>query len=63
MKAYERGAGISYGRRQRLGDLRLAGIEDAARKRFGGPFPKDLVLVTPASLAEDTRLAKVWEGR
>jgi hypothetical protein len=63
VKAYERGAGISYGRRQRLGDLRLVGIEKAAEKRWGGPIPKDLVLVTPASLVEDTRLARVYEGR
>jgi hypothetical protein len=63
VKAYERGAGVSLGRRQRLGDLRLAGIEGAMAKRFGGPVPKDLVLVTPASLAEDPRLTKVWEGR
>lgn len=63
VKAYERGAGISYGRRQRLGDLRLLGIESAAEKRWGGPIPKDLVLVTPASLVEDTRLARVYEGR
>jgi hypothetical protein len=63
VKAYERGAGISYGRRQRLGDLRLLGVEAAAEKRWGGPVPKDLVLVTPASLVEDTRLARVYEGR
>jgi hypothetical protein len=62
VKAYERGAGISYGRRQRLGELRLAGIEKAAEKRWGGPVPRDLVLVTPASLVEDTRLARVYEG-
>jgi hypothetical protein len=63
VKAYERGAGISYGRRQRLGDLRLLGVEAAAEKRWGGPIRKDLVLVTPASLVEDTRLARVYEGR
>jgi hypothetical protein len=62
VKAYERGAGVSYGRRQKLGDLRLAGVEAAAEKRFGGPIPKDLVLVTPASLVEDTRLARIYEG-
>jgi len=62
VKAYERGAGISYGRRQRLGELRLAGIEAEAEKRWGGPAPRDLVLVTPASLVEDTRLARVYEG-
>ena len=62
VKAYERGAGVSYGRRQKLGDLRLAGVEAAAEKRWGGPIPKDLVLVTPASLVEDTRLARIYEG-
>jgi Permuted papain-like amidase enzyme, YaeF/YiiX, C92 family len=63
VKAYERGAGVSFGKRQRLADLRLAGIEVAARKRWGGKLPKDLVLVTPASLAEDARLERVYEGR
>jgi hypothetical protein len=56
VKAYERGAGVSLGKRERLGDLRLLGIEKAAAQRWGGPVPKDLVLVTPASLAEDGRL-------
>jgi hypothetical protein len=56
VKAYERGAGVSLGKRERLGDLRLLGIEKAAELRWGGPVPKDLVLVTPASLAEDGRL-------
>jgi hypothetical protein len=56
VKAYERGAGVSFGKRERLGDLRLLGIETAAEQRWGGPVPKDLLLVTPASLAEDGRL-------
>jgi hypothetical protein len=56
VKAYERGAGVSLGKRERLGDLRLLGIEKAAEQRWGGPVPEDLVLVTPASLAEDGRL-------
>lgn len=63
VKAYERGAGISLGRRERLGDLRLGGIEAAAERRWGGKLPRDLVLVTPASLAEDPRLARVYGGR
>ena len=63
VKAYERAAGISFGRRERLGDLRLLGIEGAAARRWGGPIPKDLVLVTPASIAADARLARVYEGR
>jgi hypothetical protein len=62
VKAYERGAGASFGKRERLGDLHLAGLEGAAAKRWGGPLPRDLVLVTPASLAEDGRL-DVVEGR
>ncbi len=62
VKSYERGAGVSLGRRERLGDLRLLGIESAAERRWGGPIPKDLVLVTPASLAADRRLARVYRG-
>jgi permuted papain-like amidase YaeF/Yiix C92 family enzyme len=63
VKAYERGAGISLGRRERLRDLRLFGLRGAIEERWGGPVPKDLVLVTPASIAEDARLARVYEGR
>jgi hypothetical protein len=63
VKAYERAAGISLGRRERLGDLRLFGIRGAIEARWGGPVPRRLVLVTPASIAEDARLARVYEGR
>jgi hypothetical protein len=63
VKAYERAAGVSFGRRERLGDLRLLGIEGQLERRWGGAVPRDLVLVTPASLAEDPRLARVYEGR
>ncbi len=60
VKAYERGAGFELGRRERLGDLRLAGIVREMARRWGGPIPKDLVLVTPASVAEDRRLGRVY---
>lgn len=63
VKAYERGAGVSLGRRERVGDLRTFGIEAAMARRWGGQVPRDLVLVTPASLARDRRLTRVWEGR
>ncbi len=63
VKAYERAAGVSLGRRQRLGDLRLFGIRGAIEERWGGPVPAQLVLVTPASIAEDRRLARVHGGR
>lgn len=59
VKAYERGAGISLGRRERLGELRIGGLERAIEARWGGPVPRDLILVTPASLAEDPRLERV----
>ena len=36
VKAYERGAGISLGKRERVGDLRLFGIEGAMERRWGG---------------------------
>ncbi|HUL58453.1 MAG TPA: YiiX/YebB-like N1pC/P60 family cysteine hydrolase [Anaeromyxobacteraceae bacterium] len=60
VKAYERGAGVSLGKRERLGDLHLAGLEAAIRARWGR-VPRDLVLVTPASLAADGRLDTVAE--
>lgn len=63
VKAYERAAGVSFGRRERLGDLRLLGLRGAMEERWGGPVPEDLVLVTPASIAEDRRLERVYEGR
>lgn len=63
VKAYERAAGMSLGRRERLGELRLFGIRGAIEERWGGPVPERLVLVTPASIAEDRRLARVHGGR
>lgn len=63
VKAYERGAGIELGRRERLGDLRLAGIEREMARRWGGSIPRDLVLVTPSSIAEDGRLTRVHAER
>ncbi|HET8538816.1 MAG TPA: YiiX/YebB-like N1pC/P60 family cysteine hydrolase [Anaeromyxobacter sp.] len=63
VKAYERAAGVSLGRRERLGDLRTLGMRGAMEERWGGPVPEDLVLVTPASIAEDRRLERVYEGR
>jgi len=63
VKAYERAAGISFGKRERLRDLRIFGLRWAIERRWGGPVPEDLVLVTPASIARDRRLARVYEGR
>jgi hypothetical protein len=59
VKAYQRGAGVTLGRMERLGDLRLTGIERALELRWGGPIPRDLRLVTPASIAADPQLAPV----
>jgi uncharacterized protein YycO len=60
-KAFARGAGVPLGRRERLGDLRLAGIERDVRKRYGGRVPEELLLVTPASIAADSNLVRVFE--
>jgi hypothetical protein len=59
VKAYQRGAGVTLGRMERLGDLRLTGLERALEQRWGGPIPKDLRLVTPASIAADPQLVPV----
>src|SRR5512133_3112574 len=63
VKAYERAAGVSFGKRERLKDLRILGLKGAIEKRWGGPVPENLELVTPASIAEDARLERVYEGR
>lgn len=42
-----------------LAVLRAFGIEGAMEERWGGRVPRDLVLVTPASLAEVPRLERV----
>jgi hypothetical protein len=62
VKAFARGAGFELGRMERLGDLRTAGLERAIRARWGGAVPKDLRLVTPASIADDSDLSRVYEG-
>jgi hypothetical protein len=54
---------VELGRKERLGDLRIAGLEAAIRERWGGPVPRDLRLVTPASIAADEDLVRVYEGR
>jgi hypothetical protein len=58
-KAFERGAGITLGRRQRLGDLRIGRLRHEIEARWGGQIPRDLVLVTPAAIAADPRLERV----
>jgi hypothetical protein len=61
-KAYARGAGVALGRMERLGDLRIAGLERAMVQRWG-KVPRELRLVTPASIAADPGLEPVWRGR
>lgn len=59
-KAYAAGAGVEYGKMERLGDLDVAGLKQEISERYRGPVPMDLELVTPASLAADARLAVVY---
>jgi hypothetical protein len=63
VKAYARGAGVTLGRMERLGDLRVAGLEAAIRARYRGGVPRELTLVTPASIAADPALAVVGGAR
>ncbi|NMO14488.1 peptidase [Pyxidicoccus fallax] len=58
-KAYAQGAGVEYGKMERLGSLKLKGLEQPLRERYG-KVPLDLELVTPASLAVDARLEMVY---
>lgn len=57
-KAYARGAAMEYGKMERLGSLRVEKLGPQLKERYG-TVPLDLELVTPASLARDTRLAVV----
>lgn len=67
-KAFLRGAGVALGEKERLGDLLAAaprdraGLERAAAARYRGRPPRDLELVTPASIARDPRLERVAGG-
>lgn len=58
-KAYIEGAGVEYGKMERLGSLDVAGLKQQMRERYGPQVPLDLELVTPASLARDDRFAVV----
>lgn len=58
-KAYARGAGVEYGKMEKLGSLRVEKLGAALKERYGGKVPLELELVTPASLAEDARLKVV----
>ncbi|MCP3139508.1 YiiX family permuted papain-like enzyme [Pyxidicoccus xibeiensis] len=58
-KAYARGAGVEYGKLERLGSLKVKGLEKPMRERYGRKVPVELELVTPASLAVDARLEVV----
>ncbi|QSQ22599.1 YiiX family permuted papain-like enzyme [Pyxidicoccus parkwayensis] len=58
-KAYTRGAGVDYGKMERLGSLKVQGLEKVMRERYGVKVPLDLELITPASLAADEKLEVV----
>ena len=59
-KAYVEGAGVEYGKMEKLGTLDVAGLKREISERYRGPIPVDLELVTPASLAADARLEVVY---
>ncbi|MCK8498822.1 YiiX family permuted papain-like enzyme [Myxococcus fulvus] len=58
-KAYAQGAGVEYGEMQTLGSLDVEGLRKQMRERYGAKVPLELTLITPASLARDTRLTVV----
>ncbi len=61
-KAFARGAGLELGKMERLGDLRVGSLRAAIERRWGR-VPADLELVTPASIASDGHLERVYQGR
>ncbi|RKH09916.1 peptidase [Corallococcus praedator] len=58
-KAYAAGAGVEYGKMEKLGTLDVAGLKREISERYRGAIPVDLELVTPASMAADARLEVV----
>ncbi len=58
-KAYEAGAGVAYGKMEKLGTLDVRRLRPQLQSRYGGQVPVDLELITPASLAADERLTVV----
>ena len=61
-KAFQRGVHLTLGHMQKLGTLRLAGLEGPLRERFGGRVPLDREIITPAGLAADPRLDLVFSS-
>ena len=59
-KAYERGAGVTVGKKQRIDELDLSLIGPALKARYGAAIPLDRLLVTPASIGADPQLSWVY---
>jgi hypothetical protein len=57
--AFERGAGLHLGQIQRLGELDVSPVRDALVARYGR-VPLELELITPASIAADPKLDRVY---
>lgn len=58
VKAFERGAGVSYGQRVRLDQLELGAFEKAIAVKLGVPLWQEVV--PPSSLAADPKLDVVF---
>jgi uncharacterized protein YycO len=59
-KAYERGAGVALGQKQKIKDLDIAALMPALKQRYGKDVPLDSELITPASMAADPGLEQVF---
>ena len=59
-KAYLRGAEIEVGAKEELGDLNWRGQEAFIRGITGGDLPLERVMVTPASIARNSRLKLMY---
>jgi hypothetical protein len=59
-KAYLRGAEIEVGDKEELGTLNWRGQEEFIRAITGGDLPLDRIMVTPASIARNSRLKLMY---
>lgn len=60
-KIYERGAGITIGSLQKLGDFDLtsAAVRKKLRERYGDKVPLDATVISPQSMFDDPKLMTV----
>lgn len=63
-KIFQKGLGVSVGRKQKLCDFRLGDprVQKILRQRYGGAVPLEETVVSPASIATSPELKTVYQN-